>query len=113
MSFLDGLADSLGSVDDAVAALSLARRVGERPRGVRVMTAHAAKGREFEHAFVAGFEEGLFPINSNPGQVREERCLAFVECVVSPSLCVPSRRHAHRLVTRTVSLNASSGPCRA
>ena len=51
--------------------------------GVQVMTAHAAKGREFPIVFVPGLEERLFPharaINSNT-ELREERRLLFVAC---------------------------------
>jgi len=47
------------------------------------MTLHAAKGLEFEHAFITGVEEGLLPHErSNTGeddeQLEEERRLFFV-----------------------------------
>jgi DNA helicase-2/ATP-dependent DNA helicase PcrA len=34
---------------------------GERPRGVHVMTMHAAKGREFEHVYVLGLMSARMP----------------------------------------------------
>src|SRR4029079_18295113 len=34
---------------------------GERPRGVQVMTMHAAKGREFEHVYVLGLMAARMP----------------------------------------------------
>ncbi len=48
--------------------------------GVALMTVHSAKGLEFAHVFVAGLEEGLFPMRSaiDGGQVEEERRLAYV-----------------------------------
>ena len=50
---------------------------------VALMTLHAAKGLEFEHAFITGVEEGLLPHErSNTGeddeQLEEERRLFFV-----------------------------------
>jgi DNA helicase-2/ATP-dependent DNA helicase PcrA len=46
-----------------------------------LMTIHAAKGLEFEHVFVAGLEEGIFPGYQATGdmtQLEEERRLAYV-----------------------------------
>jgi DNA helicase-2/ATP-dependent DNA helicase PcrA len=48
---------------------------------VTLMTAHAAKGLEFEVVFVIGMEEGLFPHSRSmldPAQLEEERRLAYV-----------------------------------
>ncbi len=50
---------------------------------VAMMTLHAAKGLEFEHAFIAGVEEGLLPhersiTGEEDEQLEEERRLFFV-----------------------------------
>lgn len=48
---------------------------------VTLMTAHAAKGLEFDVVFVIGMEEGLFPHARSlldPSQLEEERRLAYV-----------------------------------
>lgn len=47
---------------------------------VAVMTVHAAKGLEFEAVFVAGCEDGLFPLQmpGKPGDPGEERRLFYV-----------------------------------
>lgn len=48
---------------------------------VNLMTLHSAKGLEFEHVFLAGAEENLFPHKmsmDDPNGLQEERRLAYV-----------------------------------
>jgi DNA helicase-2/ATP-dependent DNA helicase PcrA len=48
---------------------------------VTLMTIHSAKGLEFRHVFIAGMEEGLFPLErtrTNPKELEEERRLFYV-----------------------------------
>lgn len=50
---------------------------------VLLMTLHSAKGLEFEHVYLAGMEDGLFPsymtiTSDNPQDIEEERRLAYV-----------------------------------
>lgn len=48
---------------------------------VTMMTLHSAKGLEFPVVFMVGMEEGVFPHSralSDPGEVEEERRLAYV-----------------------------------
>ena len=48
---------------------------------VTMMTIHSAKGLEFKHVFIAGMEEGLFPLERtrlNPKEMEEERRLFYV-----------------------------------
>ncbi|MEM7203328.1 MAG: UvrD-helicase domain-containing protein [Planctomycetota bacterium] len=47
---------------------------------VSLMTVHAAKGLEFDHVFVLGLEDGLFPSSRSleDGDLEEERRLAYV-----------------------------------
>ena len=51
--------------------------------GVTLMTIHAAKGLEFRHVFIAGLEDGLFPLERDGGgngaaDDEEERRLFYV-----------------------------------
>ncbi|MBO5868361.1 MAG: UvrD-helicase domain-containing protein, partial [Oscillospiraceae bacterium] len=48
---------------------------------VSLMTMHAAKGLEFDHVFLVGFEDGLFPgmrAIGEPDEMEEERRLCYV-----------------------------------
>lgn len=48
---------------------------------VTMMTLHAAKGLEFPYVFIAGMEEGIFPLSraaEDPESLEEERRLAYV-----------------------------------
>ena len=50
---------------------------------VKLMTAHASKGLEFNSVFIVGSEEGFFPHNNailtgNPDDIEEERRLYYV-----------------------------------
>lgn len=48
---------------------------------VNLMTLHSAKGLEFEHVFISGMEEGIFPNNQalfDQKELEEERRLAYV-----------------------------------
>ena len=48
---------------------------------VTLMTVHSAKGLEFDHVFIIGLEEGLFPHSNsldNADEVEEERRLCYV-----------------------------------
>ncbi len=53
----------------------------EEKDAVRLMTIHAAKGLEFEHVFITGLEEGLFPherFDEGKTDTEEERRLFYV-----------------------------------
>lgn len=45
----------------------------EHKNAVHIMTAHAAKGLEFDYVFIAGLEDGLFPHTTIVGEDDENR----------------------------------------
>lgn len=56
---------------------------GSSDTGVRLMTIHASKGLEFEHVFITGLEQGLFPSSGRDFKTsiedqEEERRLFYV-----------------------------------
>ncbi|HMD31046.1 MAG TPA: UvrD-helicase domain-containing protein [Candidatus Acidoferrales bacterium] len=72
--------ESLEQFLDRAALVSDADTFDERAR-VTLMTVHSAKGLEFDHVFLAGMEEGLFPhVRSlrSPADIEEERRLCYV-----------------------------------
>ena len=77
--------DESRGLSDVVAALTLfdiaERQESENETdGVALATLHAAKGLEYTHVYLAGFEENLLPHRSSveQDQVEEERRLAYV-----------------------------------
>jgi DNA helicase-2/ATP-dependent DNA helicase PcrA len=61
--------------------VSLVSPADEKPRGVTMMTVHAAKGLEFPVVIVTGLEDGVFPSLRDGEDVEaleEERRLAYV-----------------------------------
>ena len=63
-------------------ALVTGEQGGAQPGGsVTLMTIHSAKGLEFDHVYLTGLEEGIFPhsrVLEDPRQLEEERRLAYV-----------------------------------
>lgn len=79
--------EALEEMDPLSAFLSnAALEAGERQGGesddcVQLMTLHSAKGLEFNHVFLCGVEEGLFPHRlsaDDPARLEEERRLCYV-----------------------------------
>lgn len=71
--------DSLPRIEGIEMLLSDAALMSEQDNmknekeAVHIMTAHAAKGLEFDYVFLAGLEDGLFPHTTLAGENEEER----------------------------------------
>ena len=70
---------------EEVALVADIDRIGEDNEKVLLMTLHSAKGLEFEHVYLAGMEEGIFPSymtlaneDADPEGIEEERRLCYV-----------------------------------
>ncbi|HTR80899.1 MAG TPA: UvrD-helicase domain-containing protein [Bacteroidota bacterium] len=72
---------SLENFLEEVSLVSPTDEVVDRRNAVTLMTLHSAKGLEFPVVFVAGLEEGLFPLYQvapEPDELEEERRLFYV-----------------------------------
>lgn len=93
----------LNSIDHFLEETALVADVDlldEKKTGLTLMTAHNAKGLEFEVVFLAGMEEGLFPhANSlfDPLELEEERRLCYVGIT-------RAKRRVHLIHTRQRSI---------
>lgn len=86
--FINALAEFTAAEPEAtlaeyldIIALATSEDEGETRQVVTLMTIHAGKGLEFEHVYVTGMEEGVFPhVRSldDPAGMDEERRLAYV-----------------------------------
>lgn len=73
-------AESIDAFLEEAALMSDQDQVDESANAVHLLTAHAAKGLEFDVVIVTGMEEGLFPhsLSQEEGMVEEERRLFYV-----------------------------------
>jgi len=72
--------ETLGDFLDRAALVSDADQYDEKAP-LTLMTLHGAKGLEFDHVFLCGMEEGLFPHSrslASPEAIEEERRLCYV-----------------------------------
>lgn len=75
--------NSGASLSDIIARLSLLRLIGPNPGdapadAVALLTVEAVKGREFDHVYVVGMEQGTFPREIEEDLRARERSLAYV-----------------------------------
>jgi DNA helicase-2/ATP-dependent DNA helicase PcrA len=82
---VDKFSDQVGgNLRDFLQEISLFTDIDEwddKDNSITLMTVHAAKGLEFPTVFIAGLEQGLFPlvrIDDGPDQMEEERRLFYV-----------------------------------
>jgi DNA helicase II / ATP-dependent DNA helicase PcrA len=66
---------------EEVALIADVDNYSESEEALTLMTVHSAKGLEFDHVFVLGLEEGIFPhgrTQLDPAELEEERRLMYV-----------------------------------
>lgn len=71
----------LQSFLEEIALMTDIDALDERQNAVTLMTVHAVKGLEFDHVFIAGMEQGLFPHSASlfdRAELEEERRLCYV-----------------------------------
>jgi DNA helicase II / ATP-dependent DNA helicase PcrA len=83
--------DSLAEFLDHVSLVMDNEAASDEPK-VTIMTVHAAKGLEFAHVFLAGWEDGLFPSQraldeGGAKALEEERRLAYVAITRARESC--------------------------
>ena len=76
--------EGLISLEDFLLEISLVSDVEEYSdddNRISLMTVHSVKGLEFDHVFIVGLEEGIFPHSNSiyeTGELEEERRLCYV-----------------------------------
>lgn len=104
MQYRDGEKTDLA---DIMSRLALAdylenQDANDAENAVQMMSLHAAKGLEFPHVFIVGFEEDLLPHrNSGEAGIEEERRLAYVgitraKRTLTLSYCRTRKRYGER-----------------
>ena len=74
--------------------------LSEGSSSVTLMTCHSAKGLEFDHVYVAGMEDGIFPgmrTLMDPSAIEEERRLAYVAITRAKKRLVLCHAQSRRL----------------
>lgn len=87
------LADFMGEVSLATDQDSKDNTDDGESERVTLMTAHAAKGLEFNNVFIVGVEEDLFPsamANGSIQEIEEERRLLYVAMTRAKNFCMMS-----------------------
>jgi DNA helicase-2/ATP-dependent DNA helicase PcrA len=96
-----------GTLADYVGELSLLSQIDTaqlKNTAISLMTVHNAKGLEFEHVYLTGLEEGLFPHISafrEEAEMEEERRLFYVACTRAKDRLWLSAAEERRRTNRT------------
>ncbi|OYQ74695.1 DNA helicase II [Wohlfahrtiimonas chitiniclastica] len=77
---------------------------------VQLMTLHSSKGLEFEHVYLVGMDDGLFPSESSmndPARLEEERRLAYVGITRAKRLLTLTTAASRMIHGKTIHLTPS------
>ena len=101
------------ALDEFLDEISLVADISEHNENsdvVTLMTIHSAKGLEFDHVFIIGLEEGLFPHNNSlydDDELEEERRLCYV-AVTRAKKTLTLVNAKRRMIYGNTSVNAPS-----
>ncbi len=95
---------SLSGFLEEIALYTDIEQYNESDNAVVMMTMHSAKGLEFPHVFLVGFEDGLFPgmrAIGDPEEMEEERRLCYVAITRAKKTLTVSHARQRMLYGRT------------
>lgn len=72
----EGYYENLDDILNEIALLSDQDDLSEK--SINIMSIHSSKGLEFDHVFIMGLEQGIFPLLNDTSDIEEERRLAYV-----------------------------------
>jgi DNA helicase-2/ATP-dependent DNA helicase PcrA len=116
--FIEGekeVVDSKGTLSDFLEDVALAseldKNINDYQKKVSLMTIHLAKGLEFNHVYIVGLEEDLFPSamsSSTRADLEEERRLFYVALTRAKkkvTITYAKTRYKHHLISLIEYLN--------
>lgn len=95
---------TLGGFLEEIALYTDIEQYNDQDDAVVMMTIHSAKGLEFPHVFLVGFEDGLFPgmrALEDPLELEEERRLCYVAITRAKKTLVITHAHQRMIYGRT------------
>lgn len=104
---------SHGYLSEFLGQITLDSAVNDNPENgdkIQLMTLHSSKGLEFDHVYLVGMDDGLFPSESSindPARLEEERRLAYVGITRAKQLLTLTTAASRMIHGKTVYLSPS------